>query len=68
MKKLLSAFCCILYLHSISQSPLDVRVSSPKTSGEKVLIKALAVIVNPKGKKKGPVKKIELSASESPWI
>ncbi|MEI9911558.1 MAG: hypothetical protein WDO71_19030 [Bacteroidota bacterium] len=66
MKKLLSTFCCILYIHSIAQSPADIKVISSKTTGEKVLIKALAVIVNPEGNKKPPARKINLSSNECP--
>jgi len=68
MKKLLSAFCCVLYLHTMSQTPVDVRLSTPRTSGEKVLVKALTIIVNREGNKKTPYRKINLSSSECPWI
>jgi hypothetical protein len=53
-------------MHCISQSPLDVRMSSPGTSGEKVLVKALTAIVNREGNKKAPLKKINLSSFEYP--
>jgi hypothetical protein len=53
-------------MHSFSQSPLDVRISTQKIPGEKVLIKALAVIVNPEGNKKSPTRKINLSSTECP--
>jgi hypothetical protein len=68
MKQLLSLFCCVLYMHSITHASFDIKVSSPKTSGEKVLVKALAIIVNREGNKKGPVKKINVASSDSPWI
>jgi hypothetical protein len=68
MKKLLSVFCCVLYMHSIAQTPLEVSIVSQKTSGEKVLIKALAAIVNREGNKKTPYRKINLCSSESPWL
>ncbi|HEY6503837.1 MAG TPA: hypothetical protein VIZ28_07685 [Chitinophagaceae bacterium] len=68
MKQLLAVFCCFLYMHSISHAPFDVFINAQKTSGEKVLIKALAVFVNREGNKKAPVKKISLPSSESPWI
>lgn len=68
MKQLLSLFCCVLYMHNITEPSLDVKISSPKTSGEKVLVKALALIVNREGNKKGPVKKINVPSSDSPWI
>ena len=66
MKKLLSVFCCVLYLQNLSQSPLDARTNSLKTSGKKGLIKALAIIINSQGNKKQPAKKINLSPSEWP--
>jgi hypothetical protein len=66
MKKLLSVFCCFLYMRSISQPSLDVRMSSSRTSGEKVLVKALTAIVNREGNKKIPRKKINLFSYEYP--
>jgi hypothetical protein len=68
MKKLLSVFCCVLYLQNLSQSPLDARTNSLKTSGKKGLIKALAIIINSQGNKKQPAKKINLSPSEWPRV
>jgi hypothetical protein len=66
MKKLVSVVCFILYLQSLSQAaPLDLRT---RAAGKKVLVKALAIIVNREGNKKGPIKKINLSASELPWV
>jgi hypothetical protein len=44
-----------------------MKIISPKTFGEKVLIKALAVIVNPEGNKKPPARKIHLSSNECPY-
>ena len=66
MKKLLSVFCCYLYIHSIAQSPLDVKITSPRTSGEKVLVKALTAIVNREGSKKTPIRKTNLASFEYP--
>lgn len=68
MKQLLSLFCCILYMHSITQAAVDIKVISLKTSGEKVLVKALAMFVNREGNKKGPAKRINVPSSDSPWI
>jgi hypothetical protein len=68
MKKLLSVFCCILYFHSMAQSPLDIKVTSPKTSGEKMLIKALTAIANREGNKKVPFKRINPVSSEGPYL
>ncbi|HEX2630252.1 MAG TPA: hypothetical protein VHM26_14595 [Chitinophagaceae bacterium] len=65
MKKLLTIFCCVLYLHGIGQSPMS-RLS--RNSGERSLVKALAAIVNRDGKKKMPVRKIVLPPQECPWV
>jgi hypothetical protein len=69
MKKLLTIFCCVLYLHGIGQLPADLRVNrSSRSNGERSLVKALAAIVNRDGKKKMPVRRIVLPPQESPWI
>jgi hypothetical protein len=65
MKKLLSVFCSVLCIHSISQSPLDAELTQ-KASGEKVLMKAISVIVNPNGSRKAPVKIITPCPVECP--
>ena len=52
----------------MAKTPSEVRITSPKTSAEKVIVKALATIVNPEGNKKKPYRKINLCSSESPWI
>ena len=62
MKKLLSIACCVLYAHSFSKAPTD---SAPKTTDAKVLIKAIAVIMNPEGNKKAPIKTVTIYSSES---
>jgi hypothetical protein len=51
-------------MHSFSQASIVEGVNSPKASGEKVLIKALAVIVNPQSKSKTPEKKASLPCSK----
>ena len=66
MKKLVTIICCVLHMRSFSQSPIDTPNSSPKAAGEKLLIKAIAGIVNPNGNKKSPVKTVTLSAAECP--
>jgi hypothetical protein len=53
-------------MHSIAQSPVDVKITSPKTSGEKVLVKALTAIVNREGNKKTPLRTLSLSSFEYP--
>jgi len=64
MKKLLSVFCFYLYVHSIAQTPIVV--TTPKTSGEKVLVKALTALVNREGNKRTPQRKMNLSSFEYP--
>ena len=66
MKKLLSIFCSVLCIHSISQTPVSAGNISQKASGEKVLMKALSAIINPEANKKVPVKTINLYSSERP--
>jgi hypothetical protein len=68
MKKLISAFCCVLCLHTFGKAPSDFGKSSMKSAGEKQLVKALTAFVNREGNKKRPVKKITLSPSEFPWL
>ena len=63
MKKLLSVVCCVLYAHSFSKVPIES--STPRASDEKTLIKALAVMMNPEGSKKVPVRTVTIYSSES---
>lgn len=56
MKKMLSVFCCVLCIHTISQPPVDAINNSNKNTGEKVLMKAIAGLVNPEQNKKTPTK------------
>jgi len=66
MKKLLAAYCCILFLKTFAQSPMNEVRPESKTTGNKVLIKAIAVIVNAESNKKAPARKIFVPSSESP--
>jgi hypothetical protein len=52
-------------MHSLSSASPDIRATPQQASGEKVLVKALASIVNREGKKRVPAKRISLSLSES---
>ncbi|HET9824400.1 MAG TPA: hypothetical protein VFP87_03645 [Chitinophagaceae bacterium] len=67
MKKLLSISCCVMYMHCIG-SASEVTIASSKALGEKVLVKALAAIVNREGKKKIPFRRTNLCSSESPGL
>ena len=63
----MSVFCCYLYIHCMSQTPIDLAVTLPKgASGEKVLVKDLTAIVNREGNKKKKQQKINLSSFEYP--
>jgi hypothetical protein len=65
MKKLLTLFCCILYMHTIAGPAPDIKIVSQRASGEKILVKAFVAIVNRDNAKKKPVKRTNLPASES---
>ena len=63
MKKLLSIACCVVYAHSVSKVPTDAHTQ--KATDPKVLVKALAVMMNPEGSKKMPIKTVSIYFSES---
>jgi hypothetical protein len=56
-----------MYMHCFG-STSEVTITPAKASGEKVLVKALAAIVNREGKKKTPFRRINLCSSELPWL
>jgi hypothetical protein len=66
MKKLLAAFCSVFFFNSFSQVPHTNEVIEQKASGQRVLIKAIAVIVNTDANKKAPAKRIYVASSECP--
>jgi len=65
MKKLLAAACCILALQSFSQVKPGPD-ASVKADGRRVLIKAIAVIVNTEANRKMPPKRVCIPNVESP--
>jgi hypothetical protein len=65
MKKLLSVFCSVLCIHCVMQTPVEAGSNSAKSSGEKGLMRALAVIVNPEANKKAPAKTVTITSTES---
>lgn len=67
MKKLLAGFCCILFLNSFSQNTSEQILNTQKAAGEKMLIKALAVIANTEANKKAPAKTVHVFSSQCPW-
>jgi len=67
MKKLVAAYCCVLFFQTFSKVAPG-NDSSEKTTGKKVLVKAIAVIVNTEANKKHPTRKIFIASSELPLI
>jgi hypothetical protein len=65
MKRILAAGCFILALNSLSHVKTGVDISSP-TDGRKVLIRAIAVIVNSEANRKIPAAKLYIPKIESP--
>ena len=68
MKKLLSAYCCVLCFHSFRAIPTEQTSSSFRTSGERTLVKALSALVNREANQKVRRRRIDLSSSESPFL
>jgi hypothetical protein len=66
MKKLVAAGCCFFFLQSFTKVSTDNDTTEQKTAGQKVLIKAIAVIVNTEANKKLPAKRIFIACSEPP--
>jgi len=67
MKKLLAAGCTVLALQSFSQiAPMSE--TADLQTGRKVLIKAIAVIVNSENNRKTPPKRVYIPYLESPCV
>ena len=66
MKKLVAAGCCIFFLQTLPKVSIGDDVMEEKTAGRKVLIKAIAVIVNTEANKKLPSNRIFIAAAEPP--
>jgi hypothetical protein len=66
MKKLVAAGCCIFLLQNFSKVSTGNDGAEEKSAGNKVLIKAIAVIVNTEANKKLPPKRFFVAASEPP--
>jgi hypothetical protein len=64
MKKLLAAGCCILAFQSFSQ--VNTITTADQLNGSKLLIKAIAVIVNAEANRKSPPKHVHVPRLESP--
>ena len=67
MKKLLASGCCILALQSFSHVATGNEINE-QYNGRKVLIKAIASIVNTDANRKAPPKRTHIPNLESPWL
>jgi hypothetical protein len=56
MKKLFAGYSCVLFLQSFSHASVNQVTNPEKAAGQKLLIKAIAVIVNTEANKKTPAK------------
>jgi hypothetical protein len=66
MKKLLAAGCCILAFQSLSQVAQNNDLVD--TNGKRMLVKAIAVVMNAEGQRKMPPKHIYPPNLESPRV
>jgi hypothetical protein len=66
MKKLVAASCCIFFLQNFSKVSIGNEQAEEKSAGGKVLIKAIAVIVNTEANKKLPPRRVFVAAAEPP--
>jgi len=66
MKKLIAAGCCFMFLQNFSKVSTGNDSAEQKTAGQKVLIKAIAVIVNTEANKKLPPRRTFIASSEPP--
>ena len=64
MKKILAAGCCVLAFQSFSQ--VSTNTAADNFNGRRVLIKAIAVIVNAENNRKSPPKRVYVPRVESP--
>lgn len=66
MKKLLASGCCIIALQNVSQVAQTDAFN--EYNGKRVLVKAIAVMVNSEANRKAPPKRIYLPNLESPRV
>jgi hypothetical protein len=67
MKKLVAAGCCVFFLQTFCKVSVACEAAEEdRSAGRKVLIKALAVIVNTEANRKLPAKRIFTACSEPP--
>lgn len=68
MKRLVAAWCFIIFLQNFSKVSNDDETAEQKTSGKKVLVKAILAIVNTEANKKLPPRRICIASSEPPLL
>lgn len=69
MKKLVAAGCCIFFLQTFCKVSTQCEpAEDERAAGKKVLIKALALIVNTEAGKKLPAKRIFTACAEPPLM
>jgi hypothetical protein len=66
MKKLVAAYCCFLFIQSFSKITAGNELAEQKATGQKTLIKAIAVMMNTEANKKFPPRRIYIASAESP--
>jgi hypothetical protein len=66
MKKLFASYSCILFLQTFSHASVSQLTNPEKAAGQKLLIKAIAVIVNTEANKKAPAKVIRVYPCDCP--
>jgi len=67
MKKLFAGLSCILFLHDFSHASVNQLTNPEKAAGQKLLIKAMAVIANSEANKKAPAKIVRVFSSDRPY-
>jgi hypothetical protein len=68
MKRLIAAWCCIIFLQSFAKVSTGDDTADQKASGRKVLVKAILAIVNTEANKKLPPRRICIASSEPPLL
>jgi hypothetical protein len=68
MKRLVAAWCCIIFLQSFAKVSTGDDTADQKASGRKVLVKAILAIVNTEANKKLPPRRICIASSEPPLL
>lgn len=67
MKKLVAAYCCFLFIQSFSKISAGNELAEQKATGQKTLVKAIAVMMNTEANKKFPPRRIFIASAEPPF-